>query len=78
MGGSREVKVTGNANVVVNGNNSCIICREYVQINGVVLPPAPGKGSNVTTINNKVYINGYEYKNGKWRRTLKALWHLWF
>lgn len=78
MGGSREVKVTGNANVVVNGNNSCIICREYVQINGVVLPPAPGKGSNVTTINDKVYINGYEYKNGKWRRTLKALWHLWF
>lgn len=78
MGGSKEVKVTGNANVVVNGNNSCIICREYVQINGVVLPPAPGKGSNVTTINNKVYINGYEYKNGKWRRTLKALWHLWF
>lgn len=72
------MKVTGNANVVVNGNNSCIICREYVQINGVVLPPAPGKGSNVTTINDKVYINGYEYKNGKWRRTLKALWHLWF
>ena len=72
------MKVTGNVNVVVNGNNSCIICREYVQINGVVLPSAPGKESNITTINDKVYINGYEYKNGKWRRTLKALWHLWF
>jgi len=72
------MKVVGNANMVVNANNTCIICDKYVQINGEVLPPAPGKGSNVTTINDKVYINGYEYKRGKWRRTLKALWHLVF
>ena len=25
-----------------------------------------------------IYVNGYEYKNGEWKRTLAALWHLWF
>lgn len=27
---------------------------------------------------NTFYINGYEYKDGKWKRTLKALWYLLF
>ena len=27
---------------------------------------------------NKVFIDGYELINGKWKRTLKALWHKWF
>ena len=35
-------------------------------------------GHNTTQINGKVYIDGYEYKKGKWRKTFKALWHLWF
>ena len=29
-------------------------------------------------INNKVYIDGYEFKKGKWRKTIKALWYKWF
>ena len=51
-----------------------------VWINGEELPPVPTKrkGSCVTQIDGKVYIDGYEFKKGKWRRTLKALWHLWF
>ena len=28
--------------------------------------------------NGHVYINGYELKNGKWKRTLRAWWHWWF
>ena len=27
---------------------------------------------------NRFYVNGYEYKNGEWKRTLKALWYLLF
>ena len=57
-------------NVIVKGNQ--------VTIDGVELPPAPCKGNNLTTINGKVYIDGYEFKNGKWRKTLKALWYKWF
>ena len=29
-------------------------------------------------VNNRFYVNGYEYKNGEWKRTLKALWYLLF
>ena len=31
--------------------------------NGIKLPPPPTKCYNVTTINGKVYIDGYEFKN---------------
>ena len=49
-------------------------------VDGVELPPCPSKSANVssTIINGNVYLNGYEYKNGEWKRTLKALWHLMF
>jgi hypothetical protein len=32
---------------------------------------------NLTTKNNKIYLNGYEYfyVENKWKRTPKAIWH---
>lgn len=47
-------------------------------VDGIPLPPAPCQGYNSTVIDGKVFLDGYEYKNGKWKRTLRALWHLWF
>ena len=63
-----NIQISGG--VTVKGNR--------VWIDGNPLPPAPCKGHNSTVINGKVFIDGYEYKKGKWRRTLRALWHLWF
>lgn len=58
--------------VVDNGEVFCVI-------NGKKIPYPPGSsGNNVTMINNRVFINGYEYKDGQWKRTLRALLHLWF
>ena len=52
-----------------------------IWIDGKRIASAPksksGKTSS-TVINDKIYVNGYEYKNGEWKRTLAALWHLWF
>ena len=59
-------------------SDSCTVIGNKGTINGVELPPVPSKGYNNTVINGKVYIDGYEWKNGKWKRTLRALWHLWF
>lgn len=68
-------------NIIINGN-SCIINTNHddslIIVNGIKLPSPPTKCWNVTTINSKVYIDGYEYKNGKWKKTLRAWWHLWF
>ena len=66
-------------NSIQQSNNNIVrVLGNRVWINGKELPLAPGKGRNVTQIDGKVYIDGYEFKNGKWRRTLAALWHLWF
>ena len=57
-------------NVVVAGNR--------VWINGNEVKPCPREGHNVTIVNGNVYIDGYEYRSGKWKRTLKALWYKLF
>lgn len=71
---------------VIIGNNCKIINSEigstddysYIIVNGIELPSPPTSCNNITTINGKVYIDGYEFKNGRWKKTLRAWWHLWF
>lgn len=40
--------------------------------------PFAKHANNVTIIGKEVLINGYEFKDGKWRRTLRSLRHLFF
>lgn len=64
------MNITVSKEVCVSGNQ--------VVINGQKLPPVPSSGHNVTIMNGKAFIDGYEFKKGKWRKTWRALWHLWF
>jgi len=70
----------GQGNVIKNSviSSGVVVIGNEVTINGVKMPPCPVKGYNSTIINNKVYLNGYELVNGKWKKTLRALWHKWF
>ena len=70
----------GQGNVIKNSiiSSGVVVIGNEVTINGVKMPTCPAKGCNSTIINNKVYIDGYELVDGKWKRTLKALWHRWF
>ncbi len=70
----------GQGNVIKNSviSSGVVVIGNEVTINGVKMPPCPVKGHNSTIITNKVYLNGYELVNGKWKKTLKALWHKWF
>lgn len=58
--------------ITIIGNKICI--------NGKEILDAPKRtwGNSITTVNDKIYINGYEFKNGEWKRTLTALWYLIF
>jgi len=49
-------------------------------VNGVEYPWVKGmRGRSSATINGRVFMDGFELdKNGKWKRTLRALWHLIF
>lgn len=61
----------------INYSNGVKTIGKRVWIEGKELPEVPSKrnGYNQTVINQKIYIDGYEYKNGQWKRTLKALWY---
>ena len=65
-------------NSPISLNTGIVVIGNEVTIDGVKMPPCPGKGHNSTIINNKVYLNGYELVDGKWKKTLRALWHKWF
>ena len=56
-------------------SNGVVVIGNKVIINGVHMPPCPAEGHNSTIVNNKVYLNGYELVNGKWKKTLRALWY---
>lgn len=58
------VSDSGKRVTIINGN-------EYPWVKGM-------KGNNMTQINGKSYIDGFELKNGEWKRTLLGLFHLFF
>ena len=33
---------------------------------------------NLAQVNQKIFIDGYEFRNGNFRRSLLALWHMLF
>ena len=59
-------------------NGSVIVNGRKVYKNGKELPDAPTRGKSVTVINDDVFIDGYEFVRGKWCRTLRAVFHLFF
>ena len=77
--GSNNIQI-GMQNTIKGSNiiSGTAIINGTVIVNGVELPPPPTKCYNTTIINGKVYIDGYEFKNSKWKKTLRAWWHLWF
>ena len=58
--------------IIIDNNNL------YYQGEKYSLPKICKNGSRVTMINGKVFINGYEFKDGKFKKTLRALFHKYF
>lgn len=64
-----------------NGKTYSIVnSREkWIEINGVRYSfPKRVKGHSVSQIDNHIFVDGYEFKDGKFKRTLRALYHLFF
>ena len=64
-----------------NGKTYSIInSREkWIEINGVRYKfPKRVKGHSVSQVDNHIFIDGYEFIDGKFKRTLRALYHLFF
>ena len=64
-----------------NGKTYSIVnSREkWIEINGVRYKfPKRAKGHSVSQVDNHIFIDGYEFIDGKFKRTLRALYHLFF
>ena len=67
-------------NIQQSNDKIVVVVGNRVWIDGEELPPVPTKrnGHSITQIDGNVYIDGYEFKKGKWRMTLTSIWHSWF
>lgn len=67
-------------NAVIGDNGESIqnIENDGIIIDGKKIPPCPTPMNNCTIIDNHVFIDGYEWKNSKWKKTLRALYHKYF
>lgn len=60
-------------------SNDTIIYEGSVIYKGQCIPTPPNYNDNcrnLTTINDKLYLNGWEWTGTKWKRTFKSLLHL--
>lgn len=64
----------------MNTENTIVQVNGEVYINCKQLPTCPSnsKRSSVSIVGDKIYMNGYEFKNGAWKRTLAALLYTMF
>ena len=64
-----------------NKIKNCQIARNsngVLEINGEQIPYPFAEARNITMINGKVFVDGYEWKDGVWKKTLRAMWYKWF
>ena len=64
-----------------NGKTYSIVnSREkWIEINGVRYKfPKRVKGHSVSQVDNHIFIDGYELKDGKWKKTPRAVFHKYF
>ena len=52
---------------------------KWIEINSIRYKfPKRVKGHSVSQVDNHIFIDGYEFIDGKFKRTLRALYHLFF
>lgn len=64
--------------IVIPMDQGTVVANNEIYICGQKIPNPPCEINNTTIINDRVYVNGYEYKNGVWKKTLAAWWHKYF
>ena len=66
-------------NLIIQNGQEVRYSKDRIVVNGVTMPVPPKfKANSVTIVDNRLFVGGYEYIDGKWKRTLRALWHKWF
>lgn len=69
------------SSVIIQSGKHIIMNEDKLTIDGKEIPIPKGlKGNNQSIIDGRIYIDGFEYlpKQNKFKRTLRALFHLIF
>ena len=60
-------------------NQSVVQKNDKLYVNGIEIEyPKQSNSHTVCQINNRIFADGYEFVNGKWKRTIEAIFHLVF
>lgn len=66
-------------NLIIQNGQEVRYSKDKIVVNGATIANPPKfKANSVTIVGNRLFVGGYEYIDGKWKRTLRALWHRWF
>lgn len=64
--------------ITIPMDQGTIVANNEIYVCGKKIPNPPCNINNTIIINDRVYVNGYEFKNGKWKKTFAAWWHKYF
>lgn len=62
-------------NITYGSDETTVILREKIVTINNVDYKKPGKDNNLTNSDGNIYVNGFKFKNGKFRRSLAAIYH---
>lgn len=66
-------------NFIMQNGNKIEYSEDAIIMNGVCISKPPKyKMKNVAIIGDRLFVDGYEYIDCVWKRTLKALFYKWF
>lgn len=70
----------GNGSRIKNSNicSGQLILDKEIIVNGKKIPEPPCDSHNISIINDRVFADGYEYKDGEWVKTFSAMRHKYF
>lgn len=74
---SHQSTITNDGNRVYRQGSTIFTSGKIVYINNVAYKK-PGRGNTIVQSNGRIFINGYEFKNGKFKRNLRAIFECLF
>lgn len=71
-GTDEKLPVAGDVSAQVSNYQKIVQNERRVFVNGKEIPVENGIANNLTVIDGRIFNNGKEYVDGKWKRTFKA------
>ena len=66
-------------NEIIINDDKITIDEHHLYVNGLGYKlPHNCKSNDLTAVNGRIYVGGYEFAGGKFKKNLKSIWHKYF